>query len=59
MKNDMYPELVFELEIDPNCNLIAYDKTDYTSAGITKFEHHGFCEFITEMRIDGNESDLL
>ena len=59
MKNDMYPELVFELEIDPNCNLIAYDNTDYTSAGITKFEHHGFCEFITEMGIDGNESDLL
>lgn len=59
MNNDMYPELLFELETDLDCNLIAYDKTDYELLGITKFDHHGFCEFITEMGLDGNESEPI
>ena len=59
MNNDMYPELSFELETDTDCNLIAYDKTDYDSLDIKVFEHHGFCEFITEIDVNGDESEPI
>lgn len=57
MNNDMYPELIFELDTDPDCNLIAYDRTDYTSLDIKIFERHGFCEFITKVDLNGDESE--
>lgn len=54
MNNDLYG-MELELETDSACHLIAYDKTDYATLGITEFGHHGVCEFVTFMDLDKNE----